>query len=386
MVQVILQDRAGFLWVGTQNGLYRYDGSRFVAFGKAEGLPGARIEALHETVDGTLWVGTRVGLARRSGDRFETVPMNVAQGVVSRAGIASDATGKIFLATERGLVTATKSQNKFDFALIPSPHRSAPEEAASVYVVTRAPARLVRMRCQPVPHGKWIGSRYRRRIRLANRENLGARSPWPTRRQGAIWTATCGSAANISCTSGATARVGSRLVLGCRHRPTPILPLALDPSGRLLVPTFKGLARESGNGWEIIDARQGLPTNDIAAVMQDREGSIWLGLLGSGLARWLGYNEWQSWTEREGLSRESVWSIARDAGGRLWVGTQFGLNYAVEHDGRLEWKQIAIPGVEMIRGLAVSQNTLWIGASPGGLRALDLSTMQVTHRSAQRKE
>src|SRR5581483_5003952 len=89
-IQVVMQDRAGFLWVGTQNGLYRYDGNRFTAFGKNEGLPGARIEALHESIDGTLWAGTRTGLARLRGDHFETVPMNVAQSVVSREGIASD--------------------------------------------------------------------------------------------------------------------------------------------------------------------------------------------------------------------------------------------------------------------------------------------------------
>src|ERR1700729_625150 len=57
-VQVVFQDRAGFLWVGTQNGLYRYDGNRFVGFGKAEGLPDAHIESLHEAIDGTLVVGT----------------------------------------------------------------------------------------------------------------------------------------------------------------------------------------------------------------------------------------------------------------------------------------------------------------------------------------
>src|SRR5580698_947132 len=72
-VQIVLQDRAGFLWVGTQNGLYRYDGNRFVAFGKAEGLPDAHVESLHESIDGTLWVGTRFGLARRAHDRFEKV-------------------------------------------------------------------------------------------------------------------------------------------------------------------------------------------------------------------------------------------------------------------------------------------------------------------------
>src|SRR5579863_9945898 len=70
-VQVVLQDRAGFLWVGTQNGLYRYDGSRFSSYGRNEGLPASRIESLHESVDGTLWVGTRSGLGRRTGSGFE---------------------------------------------------------------------------------------------------------------------------------------------------------------------------------------------------------------------------------------------------------------------------------------------------------------------------
>src|SRR5579864_2057047 len=71
-VQAILQDREGFLWVGTQNGLFRYDGSRFKAFTKNDGLPEARIESLHEAADGTLWVGTEGGLARLHGGRFET--------------------------------------------------------------------------------------------------------------------------------------------------------------------------------------------------------------------------------------------------------------------------------------------------------------------------
>ena len=73
-VQVVLQDREGFLWVGTQNGLFRYDGSQFKVFTKDDGLPGARIESLQEAADGTLWVGTATGLARRKGGRFETVP------------------------------------------------------------------------------------------------------------------------------------------------------------------------------------------------------------------------------------------------------------------------------------------------------------------------
>src|SRR5437762_9037766 len=68
-VQAVLQDRAGFLWVGTQDGLYRYDGNHFTTFTSRDGLPGTRIEALYESADGTLWVSTGRGLARRAQDR-----------------------------------------------------------------------------------------------------------------------------------------------------------------------------------------------------------------------------------------------------------------------------------------------------------------------------
>src|SRR5215471_7644933 len=61
--QCLLQDSTGYLWVGTQHGLYRYDGSHFQAFDVREGLPSSRIESLHETADHVLWAGTSSGLA-----------------------------------------------------------------------------------------------------------------------------------------------------------------------------------------------------------------------------------------------------------------------------------------------------------------------------------
>ena len=85
-VQAVLQDRAGFLWVGTQDGLYRYDGNHFTAFTSHDGLPGTRIEALYESADGTLWVSTGRGLARRTHDRFESVALD-GRTVIGRQGI-----------------------------------------------------------------------------------------------------------------------------------------------------------------------------------------------------------------------------------------------------------------------------------------------------------
>src|ERR1019366_790935 len=63
-VTALLKDSRGFLWIGSLNGLSRYDGEHFSVYTAEDGLPKARVTALAETPDGTLWVATSGGLVR----------------------------------------------------------------------------------------------------------------------------------------------------------------------------------------------------------------------------------------------------------------------------------------------------------------------------------
>lgn len=65
-VQAIIQDRDGFIWFGTKNGLNRFDGEHFKTFkhipGSEEGLGNSQVRCLEEDSDGNIWIGTNSGL------------------------------------------------------------------------------------------------------------------------------------------------------------------------------------------------------------------------------------------------------------------------------------------------------------------------------------
>ena len=101
--------------------------------------------------------------------------------------------------------------------------------------------------------------------------------------------------------------------------------LTAGRDGSVMVPTDKGLAIRREGNWNVIDDRRGLRTAMTSAVLEDREGSVWIALIGAGVARWLGYGEWEAWTKAQGLPSDLIWSIRRDRKGALWVGTSLGL-------------------------------------------------------------
>ena len=99
----VVQDSTGFLWIGTQNGLFRYDGSHFEAFHMAQGLPANRVDSLYQSSDGAMYAATAEGVARYVAGKFESVRFGGAALTTShRQGIATVG-GSVYIATDHGL-------------------------------------------------------------------------------------------------------------------------------------------------------------------------------------------------------------------------------------------------------------------------------------------
>ena len=369
-VQCLLQDRAGFIWVGTQNGVYRYDGSAFTGYGKNEGLGGFYIQSLAQTPDGTIWVGARNGVYYTRDTRFQMASLGVPYEILGRSVLAVDAKGRLWLGTGNGLFAG---ERQADGAWRFYPIGSVPGlERQTVYGVYAAPDGAI-----------WFGcDQSLCRVKDGLVAVVGAAEGVPADRWDAILTDLDG---NLWIRS--SRRLMRRPKGAARFLPeNPSLAqsgefgsLTLCHNGELYVPTDNGVAIREKGRWRVIGTSQGLPAAGVSSVLEDREGSVWIGLEGSGVARWKGRDALESWTRSEGLSSEVIWEVRRDPEGGLLVGTDRGLNRLAP--GSQRWKswteRDGLPGSK-IRAITIgADGAVWAGISPGGVSRLDLRTGRV---------
>lgn len=378
-VECLLQDREGFLWIGTQDGLFRFDGRRFARFGRDEGLPSSRINALHQTAGGRLYVGTRTGLAVLATDGSgQFLPLGPKHGLpaivaIPDQGIASGPGGEVYVGTPEGLFVG-KAGDRF----VPEPFAEAdgtrettalhwtpgPDPAGTAALLYARGGRLFRRAAgKTVEIGRALGLPDGERIDQAATD--GAGRLW-IRKLTQLW---------VLPPQGSTEPRRFR-------RDDDGLPegvasgrLALDDRGRILVPTSQGLAYRDGEGWRRIGRREGLASDTVLSALVDREGSLWIGLAGSGLAQQLGRGAFTAWGSAEGLSHDVVWAINRQKGGTgqasgpLWVGTEDGLDRIDLETGEIRVYREAdgLAGGTVYALAAGRDGSVWAGSWPGGI-------------------
>ena len=373
----MIQDSTGYLWIGTQHGLYRYDGSHFLSFDMRDGLPSARIESLFEAADHTLWAGTSAGIARRQGSKFQYVDVGRPIEIMGRSAIASDPAGHILVSSATGLLVGTPAGTGFHFSAIPPIAGADP----AVHGIHLSLDGVVWFGC-----GSQICRLQSNRVTA-----LGAESGIPSDRWDAIITDREGTLWIRSST-----RLLRRPLHATRFEPADaVIPensdfaaLSLGRDGELFVPTDFGVTMRASGKWRNLGKAQGLPADPTSSVLVDHEGSIWIGLLGFGVARWLGYQQWESWTSADGLSNDTIWAIRRDANHDLWMGTDLGLNRLhIGADGKPTWRawteHQGINGNKVRNVLEAEDGIIWTGSSPGGVSRLDPKTGTVTTYGAR---
>jgi signal transduction histidine kinase/ligand-binding sensor domain-containing protein len=118
-VNCITQDKKGFLWVGTQDGLARFDGRDFRVFGKEEGISTTFIRSILEDQNQNLWVGTTDGLFMLKPNRLEIIvfknhdtnPSSISSNFIHC--LFQDSTGTVWVGTRGGLASYDKVAKKF---------------------------------------------------------------------------------------------------------------------------------------------------------------------------------------------------------------------------------------------------------------------------------
>jgi ligand-binding sensor domain-containing protein len=138
-INLLLQDRVGFIWAGTDRGVYRFDGQRFTPFGVPQGLPSPEVNALQLDAEGRLWVGTNQGLARFDGTRFEAA-----------TGLPADlAVEELAVGPDRALWVGTRQ----------GPFRSGPSGFAAVPGWPGGVAYSMTLKTDGAAPALWVGSR-----------------------------------------------------------------------------------------------------------------------------------------------------------------------------------------------------------------------------------
>jgi signal transduction histidine kinase/ligand-binding sensor domain-containing protein len=322
-IQVLAQNNDGYIWLGTGYGLLRFDGVRFTEWKQtADGsLPGRPIQALLASKDGSLWIGG-IGLSElRDGVMHRYHELDG----FSIDALAEEVDGSIWIGVQ--------------------PKQGQP---ALCRVQSRKP------KCfpgSPYPQG-WIRSLF---VDASGRSWAGAEDGlWQIGPGQPTFVAKTGSVvSNINQAPDGTLLLASdselnsivgpgvvkRYALPLQTKPVSAVRLLRSADGALWIGTLsEGILHEHDGRVDNYTTQDGLPAPSITAILQDREGNIWVAA-GSSISRFR-RPAVATVTTRQGLANEQVLTVLSNEDGSTWVGTLAGLN-------RLEGSTVTTPRIKL---------------------------------------
>jgi signal transduction histidine kinase/ligand-binding sensor domain-containing protein len=389
-VRAIVQTRDGYIWLGTDGGLVRFNGESFTVFNVQTGsLKDNEVWALQEDANGGLWIGTYSGgLTLLQNGRFQT--FTTANGLPDDVilSLATDHQGNIWIVTPRGLGRGSHGV----FSSIPAAVRQPELRPTSVcssrdgvLVATRQGVyRVAGDRLSPAPialdldRGQpgnllcgsdgalWIaysnGVMEQRKDGASTRyadSGSGQTSRLYEDPQGGIWAIQGKRITKLRNGRFETIPVEA----GARDLGS-VYALCMDREGGVwLGLQSNGLARLRTRQLSTISVEDGLPDDRTRAVFEDSRGDLWIGTA-DGLAR---YREgrFTAWVEADGSRLGDIRSIAEDAGGQIWISS--GKQLMTLRNGRPVPAPNWVPSAEIEAIYKDPSGGMWIGTDGAGL-------------------
>lgn len=393
-IRAIAQTTDGYLWLGTDEGLARFDGYEFVVFDKTNGdLPGNSITALTSAGDGALWIGTSNGLAEYRDKQFHTYTTKQGLPDNSISGLYADHGGTLWIVA--GVYLSRFQDGKFT--------NFAPD--------ADLPVTSVRQIREDRNHDLWVAG-FSRIVKMSGSQFLTVIDPkalngdivtgmvagrndnfWIAGSEGIIRRSSTGEIRRYGVRDGLPDKLvralwedrdgniwaGTNLGLARLdgdHFVTPQDPdsrnsvrcLFEDREGNLWVGSNNGLTRYRDDILTVYGKSEGLPSDEPNAVFQDHKGQIWVGFHDSGLMLFSpkGY---KVFTTRNGLPNNEVFSIRETRDGDLLIGARGGL--VRKHGDRFSTFVPPDPlgRVNVFDAMEDSTGRIWL-ATPGGLDEL----------------
>ena len=339
-VTALLQDRAGYVWVGTQAGIQRYDGYGFRAFATPAAEPAetgdAPVSALVEDANGTIWIGTGgTGVEKLDAARGTIVRVPIAKDAPPELGfvraLAQDPGRGIWVGTDTGLARVD----------------AAGTELKAVLPLPRGEGRIARMR----------------QIRRAD--------------DGTLWIASSLGLFRLPADGTALERVGGEAL-------DDVATLWIDHAHRLYAGSYDGLYLVEGANAKRVWPAEG--TYAVTAIAEDARGRLWLAVPHEGLVALDADHGDEAWVRPERnlpgtLPGTLITSLLLDRSGLLWVGTsERGLartdpagsifQYVVDQDASRD--ALAANNVRAI--FEDATGGLWLGTDADGLKRYDPAT------------
>ena len=387
-VSAIAQDQDGFIWVGSQEGLNRFDGYHFETYYHRPADPASlshdSIWDLLSDTQGNLWVGTDAGLNRynATNNEFESVALDPPSGAASgedRGAIHvlfEDSSGRIWIGTSAGLVSMNAERQMVHYHHDPLDPESL--SAGSVRAVFEDSVGKI-----------WVGTELGGLNRFDEvKQNFAHYRSDPDDpvsisdnyiraiievEPGQLWLATFNGGVSILDTQTGTAE---RLPISEFKRARSLLK---DQDGDVWVGTDSGLhlwnkkIRRFGRYVTDPTDMHSISDNTVFELFQDHGGVIWVGTF-NGISKWNARTETfphflKSASRDIDLSSNAITSFAESTQGDIWIGTFEGLSkWDKQTQQFMNFSHLPLgPHNQLVMSLKFYEDVLWVGTMSGGV-------------------